>query len=340
MKVLQLLAKNKADQVLAFNDPSCGLKGFLVIDTIREGITFGGIRLQKYRNEEEAFLDAIRVGRTMTNKCVISKIPGGGAKIVLMDNPKFERRPALQKLGTIIDEFGGTFYAGRDMGTTLKEMEIIRKKTKYVIGEAEREAGDLAKSSARGLLKGMEALSKFVFGQKSLRGRTILIQGLGDVGEHLVGFCNKAGAKLILADIKQTKAKSLAKRFRCQHIMANRVYETECDIFAPCAVGGVLNKDTIKLLKCKIIAGSANNVYENAEQNDAQVFRRKIITVPDYLLNSGALIQGANYILKKKKNNKAAIDHIYDQTLKILRLAKLKKMNSWKICQQFLQDLQ
>ncbi|MFC1588242.1 Glu/Leu/Phe/Val dehydrogenase dimerization domain-containing protein [Planctomycetota bacterium] len=336
MKLLHLLSRFNSEQVLAFNDPSCGLKGFLVIDTIKNGVTFGGVRLRKYKNELEAFNDAIRLAKTMTKKCDISGVPGGGSKVVLMENQKFDRSNAMKKLGEIINEFGGTVYAGRDVGTTLDDMKIVGKKTSYVIDESESKAGDLAKCTAYGVMKGMEAMSKFVFGKTSLKGRTILIQGLGSVGAHLMGCCNKAGAKLILADVKQAKAKDFAKRFRCRFVMASRVYETECDIFSPCAVGEILNRESIKKLKCQIVAGSANNVYEDIDQNDRQLYRRKIVTVPDFLLNAGALIQGANYILSKKKNNKDAIDHIFDQTLKILRLTKLKKLPPGKIVEQFL----
>lgn len=339
MKVLQLLAKHQAEQVLAFHDVTCGLKGFLVIDTVRHGITFGGIRKFKYKNEEAAFMDAVRLARAMTNKCLISSIPAGGAKIVLIDNPKFDPKLAYPKLGEIINEFGGVVQTGRDLGTTLADMKLLRKKTQYVVTEEETEAGDLAKCTAYGVFKAMEAFVKFTMGKNTLKGRTVLIQGLGGVGTHLVGFCNKAGAKLILSDIKLAKAKNFAQRFRCDYVLASKVYETECDIFAPCAVGGVLNKQTIRQLKCKIVAGSANNVYEDQEQNDKQLYRRKIITVPDYLVNSGALIQGANYILSKKKNNFAAIDHIAEQTMKILRLSKLKKLPPGTVARQFLDDL-
>ena len=139
-----------------------------------------------------------------------------------------------------------------------------------------------------------------------------------------------------MADIKHAKAKELAARFRCDCVMANKVYETPCDIFAPCAVGQVLNKETIKKLECKIVAGSANNIFEDPVKNDMQLFRRKIVTVPDYLINAGALIQGANFVLSKKKNNKVAIEHIGKQTTKILQLTRLKKMSPMKVAQQFL----
>ena len=272
------------------SDPHSRLHAIVAIHNTRLGAALGGCRFIPYRDDESALKDAVRLARGMSYKAALAGVPQGGGKAVIMrPTTGFDRAELFKKFGEFVEDLGGRYITAIDSGTNLSDMDFVASKTLHVTG-CLRDGFDPSPMTALGVFEGIKAAVKFRLGQVHLRGVCVAIQGLGNVGWALADLLHEAGAKLILADIDETKLSLAKDRFNAKIASPEQIISERCDIFSPCALGGAINDKTISLLKCQIIAGSANNQLDRNEHGD-ELHRLSILYAPDYVINSGGLIK-------------------------------------------------
>jgi leucine dehydrogenase len=312
------------EQVLALSDPANGVQGFMVLHSTSRGPATGGIRLYPYASEEDALADGIRLARAMTFKAAAAGLPVGGGKIVLSKPPDAKRRDALLAVGRAIEGMAGRFLAGRDVGVPVEDGAIVREETSYMVDESdvsEGGVGDLNLATALGVLAGAKAALSFQLGRTELSGVRVALQGAGGVGAWLAKKLAEEGAELYVCDSSPEALERLKESVSFTEVGVDDIYSVECELFAPCAIGGVLTESSASRLAAKIVAGSANNVLASADIGDT-LAARGILFVPDYLVNAGALIQGVRFLLHGERRATAAIEAIGDTTASLLSRAK------------------
>jgi leucine dehydrogenase len=320
MKLLDLMAEEGFEQVVALSDPSCGLAGFMVLHDTSRGPAAGGIRLFPYQNEEEALSDGFKLARAMTFKSAAADLPVGGGKIVLVEHPDLVRQEALRAVGRAIQSLGGRFLAGRDVGVPLEQGAWIRAETTYMVDETDEGVGDLNRSTALGVVAGARAALRFHLGADGWTGVRIAIQGAGGVGRWLAKILSEQGADLVISDLQEQPLEDLAREISFIAVGPEDIYGASRDIFCPCAVGGTINASTIGRLTARIVAGSANNVLAEPELG-RKLHERGVVYAPDYLVNAGALIQGVQFLLTGDRESPEAIGRIGDRTYRLLEQA-------------------
>lgn len=265
---------------------------FIAIHSTRLGPAVGGTRMKPYASVQAALQDAMRLAAGMTYKFATPGMPFGGGKAVIAIPADFEAqsRPALlRRYGALIHQLGGLFSTGPDVGTSPADMDIIAETgAPYIFARtpAAGGAGDPGPFTARGVFAGIEETCEHLFGDMSLVGRRMLVQGAGDVGAKLINYLCDAGATVAYSEVDEGAIRKVRDDLGLEFVPPEAVYTTECDIFAPCALGGVLNADTIPQLKCRAVVGGANNQF--ATQEDAERLRaRGILYAPDYVVNVG-----------------------------------------------------
>lgn len=263
---------------------------FIALHDSTLGRPSGGTRMKVYPALTDALTDAMRLAEGMTYKWAGLGVPYGGGKAVLAVPTPLEgsdREGLLLRYGAFLESLAGAFGTGADLGAGPQEMAVVARRTRYVLGiDADGSARDPGPFTARGVLVGLRAALAAVFGSDEVAGRTVLIEGVGDVGEPLARELAAGGARLLLADLDQAKAERLARRLGGATVAPAEVASTACDVYAPCAVGATLNRETIPRLACRIVAGSANNQLQ--EDADAErLHRRGILYAPDYVINAG-----------------------------------------------------
>jgi leucine dehydrogenase len=289
-------------------DEATGLKAIVVIHDTTLGPALGGTRLWDYPTEEEALIDALRLARGMTRKASISGVAAGGSKAVIIAKQEQKTEAFLRAYGGFVDTFHGRFITGEDVGISIEDARTIAKETEYVLGISE-EVGDPSPFTAHGVVSGMRACTREVFGSPSLSGLKIAIQGVGAVGYNLARILHQEGAELIVADIREELTTNIAGELGAAVVSPEEIYSVECDVFAPCALGAIINDETIPQLKCSIVAGSANNqLKENA--HGYQLHRREILYAPDYAINAGGLISA--YIDWKKSTPEGIMKEVQE----------------------------
>ena len=267
---------------------------FVCIHSTRRGPAGGGTRMNVYTTPADGLEDAMRLSAAMTRKLAVAGLPFGGGKTVIAvpEIPSGQRRHALWlRYGDLIESLGGTYRTSSDMNTGEADLDVIGQRTEYVLGRSigAGGAGNPARPTARGVFHGIRASLAHVFGSEDLEGRVVLIEGAGGVGSQLAGYLAEAGAAVLIADIDHTRAQTVAARVGAEVVSSDRVFEAHTDVYAPCAVGGVLSTDSASRLDCRVVAGSANNQLE--EQDAADVLRaRGILYAPDYVINAGGAI--------------------------------------------------
>ncbi len=262
---------------------------FIAVHSTRLGHAVGGTRMKVYDAPEEGLRDAQRLAEGMTYKWAgIDFGLGGGKAVIALSRPldEAERDRLLERHGALIESMGGAFSTGADLGVGPELVDVIRRNTRYALGHS---AGDPGPYTSLGVLSGCRAVAAEVFGSRDLAGRTVLIQGAGDVGVPLSRRLVEAGAQLKLADIDPARAWDLAAQYGAEVVAAEEVYDEPCDIFAPCAVGGVLNEQTIARLSCRAVCGAANNQLES-DADAERLHARGILYAPDFIANAGGAI--------------------------------------------------
>lgn len=277
------------EQVVFNYDPVSGLKAIIVIHDTTMGPALGGTRLWNYQSEEEALTDALRLARGMTYKSAAAGLNLGGGKAVIIGKPEEIKSEALWRAyGRFIQSLNGRYITAEDVNTCVDDMNMVAEETDYVAG-LPGVGGDPSPVTALGCWEGMKAAAEEVYGTGDLKGKVIAMQGVGHVGYYLAKHIAEDGGKLIVTDIKQERVDRVVKEFGAAPVGLDEIYNVECDIFAPCALGAVINDDTLPRLKCDIIAGSANNVLAEERHGDL-LEERGIFYAPDYVINAGGVI--------------------------------------------------
>ena len=298
--VLDALARGGFEEVIGLHDRSSGLRAFLAIHDTSAGPSFGGVRRWTYRSENEALRDVLRLARAMTHKCILQGLPAGGAKVVVLDRGEVDWTQGYQYLGRVVERLAGRFYTGPDVGTGALELSAMASETAFVTRPDEEGPGALAESTAEGVFQGMAAALEHVDGAVDWPRRRVVVQGLGAVGSLLARSLVEAGARVVASDVDQDKAERVASELGLELVDPTRELDVPCDVFAPCALGGLLHDLSVPRLRCKIVAGGANNVLAKPAHGDS-LHERGILYVPDFVINSGALIRGAHFHLEGRR---------------------------------------
>jgi len=320
------------EQVLICSRPEAGLKAIIAIHNTTLGPALGGTRMWMYKNEREAMRDVLRLSRGMTYKAAISGLNLGGGKAVIIGDPQKDKNETLfRAFGRFVDGLGGRYITAEDVGMSEKDMEWIYSETKYVTGipKALGGSGDPSPVTAYGVYMGMKAAAKKAYGSDSLSGKRIAIQGAGNVASNLARYISNENVTLFITDIYRKKAEKIAADYSASFVEPDDVYALDVDIFSPCALGGVVNDDTLPVLKCGIIAGGANNILDDEQAHAEMLDKRGILYAPDYVINAGGIInisselEGYNEELAMRKTGR-----IYDTVGEILEYAETHNITS------------
>ncbi len=281
------------EQVVVCSEPQIGLKAIIAIHDTTLGPALGGVRMWNYNNEHEAMRDVLRLSRGMTYKAAISGLNLGGGKAVIIGDPKTEKSEALfRAFGRYVDGLAGRYITAEDVGIDVQDMEWVHMETKYVTGIPHYlgGSGDPSPVTAYGVYMGMKACTQKAYGSDSLSGRKIAIQGAGHVSSHLAEYLSNENAELYISDIDEEKVNEVAENTGATVVDPEDIYGLDVDIFSPCALGGIINDDTISQFKCDIIAGAANNVLDEENRHGQMLVDHGILYAPDYVINAGGLI--------------------------------------------------
>ena len=323
--IAQMMLHNH-EQIVFCNDNATGLKAIVAIHNTVLGPSLGGTRMWNYNNEMEALTDVLRLSRGMTYKSSVAGLNLGGGKAVIIGDPKKIKNEALlRRFGKFIDGLGGKYITAEDVAMSSRDMEIIKMETDYVSGLPENMggSGDPSPVTAYGVYVSMKASAKEVWGSDSLSGKKVLVQGIGHVGEVLVEHLTKDGAKVFINDISEERLKAVAAKYKAEVVAADKMFDLDIDVYAPCALGGSVNDDTLAKLKCKIICGAANNQLLIEKFHGEAVGKQGILYAPDFVVNAGGIIN-VFYELEGY-NRERALSHaekIYDTTFNIFQIAK------------------
>lgn len=323
--VLKEIDVDGYEKVIVVTDERSGLKAIICIHNTTLGPALGGTRIHAYPSFEAALTDVKRLARGMTYKSALAETGLGGGKSVIICNPKNKTPEMLISFAEAVDRLQGLYTCAEDVGCTMEDVTLISKHTPYVTGCAsEKSSGNPSPFTAWGTFRGIQAVLQTLDGSPSVAGKTVAIQGLGSVGAPLAEFLFWHGAKLIVSDIDWEKTERLAKKWGAVPCPADDILGVECDVLAPCALGGIINPQTIPQLHCRGIAGSANNQLLN--DKDAELLRQKgILYAPDFVINAGGLInvsleiedQGYNPVRAQQK-----VDKLYDQLVRLFEISE------------------
>jgi leucine dehydrogenase len=311
------------EQIVFCRDAASGLSAIIAIHNSNLGPALGGLRMWPYADSDAALADALRLSRGMTYKSAISGLSFGGGKAVIIGDPRKDKTPALfRAFGRFVDSLGGRYITAEDVGTSPRELEWVRQETRHVRGIAEGGAGDPSPATAHGVHGGIRAAVRHALGRESLDGVRVAVQGLGHVGEDVCRRLAADGAVLFVSDIRAETVGRVVDALGATAVTPEAIYDQAVDVFAPCALGAVINDDTVGRLRAKVIAGSANNQLAEARHGIA-LRQRGILYAPDYVINAGGVIniahEGADY------DREAAFAHvgrIYDTLLEIFARAE------------------
>lgn len=311
------------ESVVFHADATSGLRAIIAIHDTTRGPSVGGCRMWPYGSEEEAVTDALRLSRGMSYKSALAGLPFGGGKSVIIGDPATDKSEALWRaMGRFVGSLGGQYIIAEDVGTSPGDMEIVRQETTHVAGIAEGGSGDPSPATAWGVFVGIKAAVRAKLGRDDLKGIGVAVQGLGHVGYELCQMLAAAGVVLYVADLDRTQLAKAGKEFGATIVDPKAVYDLDVEVFSPCALGAVINDDTIPRLRSSIIAGSANNQLAEPRHGIA-LTKTGILYAPDYAINAGGIINIANE--GPDYNRERAFDQvarIYDTLLEIFAYAQ------------------
>jgi len=329
MSVFSHIEFDNHEQVAYFTDEQSGLKAIVAIHNTKLGPSLGGCRMWPYASDAEALTDVLRLSRGMTYKSAISGLPLGGGKCVIIgDHRKHKSDALLKALGKYLQGLSGAYITAEDSGTSVADMKVIGTTTEFVAGVSERgeHGGDPSPSTAYGVFVGLKAAVAHKLQRQDLTGLTVAVQGVGNVGLHLCKYLKEAGAQLIVADVFAANVQRAVDQLGATAVEPDQIYAVQADIFAPCAMGGIINSQTLEVLQAKVIAGAANNQLSRPEIS-AQLESKGILYAPDYVINAGGIIDIAYQRSGESAEAlKAHIESIADTLTSIFNRAELEQL--------------
>ncbi|MFQ5949155.1 MAG: Glu/Leu/Phe/Val dehydrogenase dimerization domain-containing protein [Nitrospiria bacterium] len=331
MDLFEQIKTEGHEQVLFCSDPSSGLRAIIAIHSTQLGPALGGCRMWSYPAFEEALSDVLRLSKAMTYKAAISGLSLGGGKSVIWGDPKKDKtQKRLLAFAKHVASLGGRYIVAEDVGIGLSDIEMMRRITPHVAGFSSEGggSGDPSPATAYGVFCGMRACLEEVFGDDSFRGKSVAIQGVGKVGYALARLLHQEGARLYISDMDPERVAIVSRDFGAAPLLGHEIYRVDCDIFAPCALGGIVNERTVPRLGCRIVAGAANNQLEDPKVA-AMLGAANILYAPDYVINAGGLINIAEELagyVKERAYNK--ILGIQDRLKAVFSLARKASLTS------------
>ena len=312
------------EQVIFCRDTDAGLFAIIAIHDTTLGPAAGGCRMWHYDSIDEAVTDILRLSQAMSYKNALADLPlGGGKSVIIGDSNKDKNQKLLTSFAQFVQGLGGQYYTAEDVGIGINDVEVLAKTSDYVFGLAA--TGDPSPFTARGCFEGIRAAVKHKLGRGSFEGLTAAVQGVGNVGRYVCKNLYEAGTKLIIADVNAKAAAYAVEKFGATAVTPDKIYSQDVDIFSPCAMGGILNDDTISQLKASIVAGVANN--QLAEPRHGRLLYNKgVLYAPDYVINAGGMLNASGDIFGEYDINQVMerVTHLYDATLGIFEVAKKK----------------
>lgn len=327
MPIFERLEPHDYEKVVFLRDGPTGLRAVVAIHDTTLGPALGGVRMRPYASEGEALTDVLRLARGMTYKASVAGVDLGGGKSVIVGDPTTDKTPGLLRaFARGVELMGGEYVAGQDIGTGSEDMAEIRGVTRHVSCVHERAGGpgDPSHVTAYGVVCGIRAVLEAATGSGELAGRRVSVQGLGHVGASVARHCGEAGADLVVTDVDGERVERTVRELGAEAVDPEAIYDVECDVFSPCAVGAVLNDDTIPRLRCAAVAGGANNQLAEP-RHAAALAEREIVYGPDYLVNSGGLIRCQEEVRGAPTDDErifAIVEQIREQTLEVVRTAE------------------
>ena len=277
------------EQVVFCNDEKTGLQAIIAIHNLNRGPALGGCRRWPYASEDEALTDVLRLSRGMTYKAALAELPFGGGKSVILAGENQDRTALYEAMGRFVETLGGRYTAAEDVGTSVEDVETMGRHTRHIAGVPAGGAGDPSPATAYGTLHGIKAAVRHRHGKESLSDVSVAVQGLGHVGYNLCRYLAAEGARLYVSDINQEAVDRAVRELDAKSVGVEEIARTEAEVFAPCALGAVIDDASIETLKAKVVAGSANN--QLAEPRHGELLReRGVLYAPDYVINGGGLI--------------------------------------------------
>jgi leucine dehydrogenase len=343
--VYQKMASLGHEQVIHHYDKISGLRCIIAVHSTalcnpKKPRLFGGVRMWHYQSEWDALKDALRLSWAMTRKLAIADEPYGGMKIVLYNNPDMDKTPVLlQAFGKIMNSYQGWLITGVDLGLNLEDAKKMA--TPYIVcrDKKDKSTGSSGENTAYGMWQSLKVCAEAITGKPILKGLKIAVQGLGAVGGNLVPYLIREGAQVIVSDINTESVKKIKERYNVTVIKPSAYYDVPCDILSPCAVGGVINQQTIKKLKCKLVAGAANNVLEDEIQDAQRLLNKGILFAPDIIINGGGVMQAIVEVeggTRKQAEKKA--DQIPGRLRNVIQLAKQRKVTAVEIVNKIIAE--
>lgn len=329
MKLFDTIASMGHEQLVLCQDSASGYRGIIAVHSTVLGPALGGTRFWNYASDEEAIVDALRLARGMTYKNAVAGLNlGGGKSVIIGDNKTTDREMIFRAHGRFVESLGGRYITAEDVGTSTADMDYVHMETDYVSGLAGR-SGDPSPVTAHGVFRAVQASAKARWGTDDLTNKVVAIQGCGHVGYYLAKELHEAGAKLIVTDIDAERVRRVTSEFGARAVGTDDIYGVQADVFAPCALGAIINDETIPSLKCEIVAGAANNQLLEERHGD-ELEKRNILYTPDYVANAGGVINVYGELAgwtSARSFRKA--DEIYDTVRKVFEIATTEKIPTY-----------
>jgi leucine dehydrogenase len=341
MRVFEHVAGDGFEQVVFCSNDQAGLKAIIAIHSTALGPALGGTRFFPYANEDQALEDVLRLARGMTYKAAAAGLDLGGGKAVIIGDPRREKtEELLRAYGRFVETLGGRYITAEDVGTALGDMDVVRRESRWVTGCSHTYggSGDPSPVTAYGVLQGIKACALEAFGNADLKGRTVAIQGVGKVGYALCGYLVGEGALVVVADADVDNLARAVSDYGVETVDPAQILQLDTDILAPCALGGVINDDTISELRCRVVAGAANNQLQRDELGD-KLRDLGILYAPDFVLNAGGLINVEDELRgynRERAMNR--VEGIYRQLQYIFTMAKERQISTARAALDYAED--
>lgn len=322
MKLFETVKDMGHEQVLFCHDKDLDFKAIIALHDTSLGPAMGATRLWPYASEEEALRDVLRLSRGMTYKAACANIPAGGGKAVIIANPEHKTVEMLRAYGRFVNSLNGRFITGQDVNICPEDVRTIRCETEHVVGMSEK-AGGPAPVTALGVFLGIKAAVEFQLNRRDLNGLKVAVQGVGNVGKNLCHHLHQQGVQIFITDLNRKKAEEIKHLYGATVVDPLEIYSLDVDVFAPCALGAVLNSTTIPSIKAPIVAGAANNQLEDEQIHSQMLESKGILYCPDYVINAGGLINVYNEMIDSDDAKALEqLNNIYTTLLEIFNKAK------------------